>query len=122
MRIQRQPADWREPAAPKGLEPTGDSDSAPSDSEDIPDARVPSPDPLDDIEATNFAQAVYLSMDEAFELAFSALSRSETEPRTYAEAMKSPDAKKWHDAASEEIATMLANGTGELVPCQAAAS
>jgi transposase InsO family protein len=54
------------------------------------------------------------SEDEDSEVA--AVARSFHEPNTYKQAMKSPDAVLWRKAAEEEINSLLANGTWELVP------
>lgn len=43
------------------------------------------------------------------------MAKPDAEPRTFAEAMTRPDAKLWWDAAAEEIASLEANGTWELV-------
>jgi transposase InsO family protein len=39
-----------------------------------------------------------------------------SEPNSYAQAMKGPDAHKWREAATEEINAHLQNGTWEVVP------
>ena len=39
-------------------------------------------------------------------------------PKSYAAAMKSKDAKKWKQAAYEEIEALLHNNTWEVVPIQ----
>jgi hypothetical protein len=54
------------------------------------------------------------SEDEDSEVA--AVAGSFHEPNTYKQAMKSPDAVLWRKAAEEEINSLLANGTWELVP------
>lgn len=42
-------------------------------------------------------------------------SNSEGDPRTFQEAMSRPDAAHWMEAATEEITTLVGNGTWELV-------
>jgi hypothetical protein len=54
------------------------------------------------------------SEDENSEVA--AVAGGFYEPNTYKQAMKSPDAALWRKAAEEEINSLLANGTWELVP------
>ena len=48
----------------------------------------------------------------AYEVAY--LSTEATEPKTYREAMASPDAELWKDAMEAEIATLHKAGTYEL--------
>src|SRR6201999_3330088 len=47
---------------------------------------------------------------------FAALAGGYYEPNTYKQAMKSQDAEKWRQAAEEEIKSLHANGTWDLVP------
>ena len=46
---------------------------------------------------------------------FLAASIVDDAPKSYAAAMKSKDAKKWRQAACEEIEALLCNGTWEVV-------
>jgi hypothetical protein len=55
-----------------------------------------------------------LTISEAFEFVY-AVSAHDTEPKSYAEAMRRPDHAKYHEAACEEIQALLDNGTFELV-------
>jgi hypothetical protein len=73
---------------------------------------------------TSLGFSDYVPLSEGLELAFqaicpevalSAVTGTETEPRTYAEAMRRPDADLWRKAAEDEIQALLENGTWELV-------
>ena len=58
---------------------------------------------------------MYLFLPEALEFAFSAVSSSinpkRAPPKTYAEAMRRPDAHLWHEAACKEIDALVERGT-----------
>ena len=49
-----------------------------------------------------------------YEIAYSTVSM--TEPLSYAEAMRRPDAEQWKQAALEELNAHSTNGTWKLVP------
>jgi hypothetical protein len=55
----------------------------------------------------------YISVDEAFESAYKASAHDDA-PRTLAEALKSPDADMWYDAAYAEMQSLIENGTFRL--------
>lgn len=56
------------------------------------------------------------SLDEGFEEVQFAGVAGASEPNTYKQAMRSPDAKLWRKAAEEEINSLYSNGTWDLVP------
>src|SRR6202000_2624588 len=58
-------------------------------------------------------QCAYLTLPEALEHAFKAGAHDDS-PRSYGEAMKRPGAQQYHDAACDEIQSLLDNGTWEL--------
>jgi len=58
-------------------------------------------------------QSAYFTIPEALEVAFKAGAFDDS-PKSYAEAMTRPDAQKWHEAACQEIDSLLENGTWEL--------
>jgi len=66
----------------------------------------------------------YITYDEALEFAFDGMERAskastskDKEPNTFKEAMKRPEAERnaWFQAATEEIQSLVENGTFELV-------
>ena len=67
------------------------------------------------------SETVYFTYVEALDYVYSEVMQSafnaaahDNPPNSYAEAMQWPDAEKWHDAAHEEIQSLLRNGTWEL--------
>jgi hypothetical protein len=67
------------------------------------------------------SEHVYLTYVEALDYVYSELIQSalsaavnDDPPRSYAEAMQRPDAGKWHEAAHEEIQSLIRNGTWKL--------
>jgi hypothetical protein len=56
----------------------------------------------------------YLALPQAFEYAFKTTIAHSTDPQTFAEAMKRPDAEQWYKAAYDEIQSLLDNGTWKL--------
>lgn len=94
----RPPADWRIPLAPEGR------DRSPSP----PPSPSPLPSESSGPEFDGYDQ-VGLADDEH---AYVALGN---EPRSIHEARKRPDGDRWMDAASDEIAGHLRNGTWEVV-------
>jgi hypothetical protein len=94
-----------------------------SESEDEVEAAVGEPDQMseDELDLLHAGMAEVFSPDTnelsftaAFEHVFKA-SASASEPRSFAEAMRQPDADEWFKAASEEIQSLMDNGTWELV-------
>lgn len=105
------------------------------------DGRLPSvPDDNDDcfdaMKATPITQSVnfvydiideYIPWITGFEIAyemiaeraFGAAVRPHDAPRSFKEAMASPDSAKWIDATQAEVDALIANGTWELVPLPA---
>ena len=71
---------------------------------------TPEPDHDSDESELIASEHAYLTIPEALEVAFKASSR-DTGPRTYAEAMKLPDAQQHHEAAVKEIQAHIENGT-----------
>ena len=59
------------------------------------------------------SELAYLTLPEALEFAFKAGVHDDS-PRSYANAMRRPDAQKYHEAACDEIQSLLDNGTWEL--------
>ncbi|KIK81005.1 hypothetical protein PAXRUDRAFT_112426, partial [Paxillus rubicundulus Ve08.2h10] len=56
-----------------------------------------------------------INNDEEDEDADMAFSSTAVEPRTFAEAMRRPDAEQWHQAALDELAAHKSNGTWHIV-------
>ena len=56
----------------------------------------------------------YITIPEAFEVAYKASAHDDA-PKSYAEAMTRPDAQLHHQAACDEIQTLIDNGTWECV-------
>ena len=56
-----------------------------------------------------------LSVQQAYEQVYCAVTAHEKEPRSFADAMRRPDADQWLEAAQHEIQALLDNGTWELV-------
>jgi hypothetical protein len=98
---QPQPA----PAVPAASQQPAASDSESVGSQLRRSVRVPRPAP----------------QDPAFEYSCSAVGAAppppSDDPATYHEAMARPDADEWHRAMLDELASLKANGTWELVPC-----
>jgi len=59
------------------------------------------------------SDVAYLTIPEALEVVFKT-SVFDDAPKSYTEAMMRPDAQKYHDAACDEIQTLLDNGTWDL--------
>ena len=59
------------------------------------------------------SQLAYLTLPEALEAAYKA-GVHDNSPKSYSEAMARPDAQKYHEAACDEIQSLLDNGTWEL--------
>jgi hypothetical protein len=59
------------------------------------------------------SEHAYLTLPEALEVAFKAGAYDDS-PKSYAEAMTRPDAQKYHEAACDEIKSLVDNGTWEL--------
>ena len=85
-----------------------------------PTPQVPSSDEEDDESSHSepesdllASELVYLTLPEALEFAFKAGAHDDS-PKSYAAAMKRPDAQKYHEAACNEIQSLLDNGTWEL--------
>ena len=55
-----------------------------------------------------------LSFTDALEYAFNVSTHQQSDPTTWSEAMKRPDADKWYEAALHEMQAMLDNKTWEL--------
>src|SRR5215469_12690134 len=55
----------------------------------------------------------FLTVPDAFEIAYKAAAHDNA-PQTLAEALRSPEADKWYDAAYEEIKALVDNGTWTL--------
>jgi hypothetical protein len=67
------------------------------------------------------SQSLLFTYVEAMDYIFSEVMHSalgaashDSPPRSYAEAMRRPDAEKWHEAAHEEIQSLIRNGTWVL--------
>nr|GAT43152.1 predicted protein [Mycena chlorophos] len=96
--------------------PTQDDDEIPVEAAQVVAEEIPESAFSAGMEYVYTAQE-YLTIPEAFEFVHAALAASahDTEPRTYAEAMRRPDSDRYHQAACEEIEALIANGTFELV-------
>ena len=74
-------------------------------------------EPLDDdddgAELSYDEEVGYLSVPDAFEIAYKAAAHDDS-PKSLAEALRSPDADKWYDAAYQEIKALVDNGTWML--------
>jgi hypothetical protein len=71
----------------------------------------PEPDQEEALAAAN--GDFYVPVIEAFECAYKASAHDDA-PRTLAEALKSPNADKWYDAAYAEMQSLVENGTFRL--------
>jgi len=85
-----------------------------------PEPQVPSSDDSDSHSEQESEESELLAMEHAYftlpevlEVAFKAGTFDDS-PKSYAEAMTRPDAQKWHEAACDEIKSLLDNGTWEL--------
>lgn len=82
------------------------------DSDSHSDASSHSDPPSEESELVA-CEVAYLTMREGLEEAYKVGTHND-EPRTYVQAMRHPQAQKYHDAACEEIQSLLDNGTWEL--------
>ncbi|GBE78927.1 predicted protein [Sparassis crispa] len=73
-----------------------------------------SPPPMQDAESEDELDVIDADADFV-EVQFAGLSAG-ADPRTYKQAMGSPDADKWQQAANEEIMSLMANNTWDIVP------
>ena len=89
--------------------PAVDSSGSGSDSDD---EESPNPPSADEAHLTE-TEVAFLTYPEACEVVFKAAAHDNA-PNSYAEAMRRPDAQKWHDAAHEEIKALIEHGTWEL--------
>lgn len=106
LRVAPQPPpahQYRDPAPQ--IPPSSDEDEPSSQSESDSEESEES-----ELVASEFA---YLTIPEALEVAYKSAARSDG-PRSYAQAMALPDAQKYHEAACDEIQSLLDNGTWEL--------
>lgn len=105
-RVLAQPApalQYHDPAPP--VLPSSDEDDSSSHSES---------DSEDSDESELIAtESAYLTLPEALEVAYKSVARNEG-PKSYSEAMTLPDAQQHHEAACEEIQSLLDNRTWEL--------
>lgn len=127
-RMGQRPPSVEPPPVEQQIEsPVAAQAPAPADSSDSDEASIDNAlKTTSIIESVNFVYDIcdeYVSWidgygiacDLAIEKAFGAAVRPKDAPRSFKEAMSSPDHEKWMEAAQIEIDALIANGTWELV-------